>query len=64
MIPKIGDRVKCNPEEPEYCGKAGQTGEVVSILEGYDTWGHTIHVKVKFDDDKFLFFYPSELEVI
>ena len=62
---KIGDKVKCNPEEPEHCGgKARQIGNVVSILEGFDTWGYTVHVKVKFDDNSFLFFYPSELEVI
>lgn len=64
MIPKIGDRVKCNPEYPEYCDKAGQTGTVVSILEGFDIWGQTLNIKVKFDDNKFLFFYPSELEPV
>ena len=66
MMVKIGDSVRCNPEEPEDCNKSGQTGTVVSTLEvsGGSHYGSVLNVKVKFDDGVFLFFFPSELEVV
>lgn len=54
----IGDRVRINADEPEYCNKHGKEGDYMGMDEEYH------FAKVIFDDRLTLYFYRHELEVI